>query len=165
MSHDARRRDIEYAPAPFTAEEIRAANGPGRVLRHRIEAPGRPTVIQEFRWIEADDDWGTREGRVFDEAGAPKGEPKRSRTAWLELQAHASFPAAKTSIEETTVELPAGTFDCALYTVTEGATVRKFWFAKALPGMPAKMEIRDGEELRMRMELVEVRQDSPSAAS
>jgi hypothetical protein len=157
MHRDPRDKHPETAPHPFTAEEIREGSPPGRVLRHRIVAPGKPTVVQEFRVLKADDDWCVREGRVFSEEGEALGEPKESRAAWLELQAHATFPADHTSIEDVKLELPAGTFDCMLYTVLDGKTVREYWFARELPGMPVKMRIEDDGKSRMEMELVEHR--------
>ena len=57
---------------------------------------------------------------------------------WLDLQAHASFPAAQTTIEPEALDTPMGTSTCLRYTVREGATVDTFWFAKELPGMPVK---------------------------
>jgi hypothetical protein len=62
----------------------------------------------------------------------------QGRETWLELQAHASFPADRTETAPERIETPLGELDCLRYTVTDGSTVETFWFARTKPGMPIK---------------------------
>ena len=59
---------------------------------------------------------------------------------WGEIAAFSSYPLEGTTIEKTTVEVPAGTFDAILYTTHTGAgqPVIQAWFAKDMPGPPVK---------------------------
>ena len=61
---------------------------------------------------------------------------QRHRVSWLDLQNHASFPAAVTSITEDVIEIPLGAMECLCYRVVSDDTVSTFWFAKDRPGMP-----------------------------
>ncbi len=67
------------------------------------------------------------------------------RLAWTDLQGHASFPAPATQITEETITTPLGTYDCLLYTVERNNDTHRFWFARALPGMPIKRETVAGD--------------------
>jgi hypothetical protein len=74
-------------------------------------------------------------------------EPSRAgsdRQRWADLQAHAAFPADRTTIERQRLKLPTGPADCLLYTVTEGDVVRRLWFDTARPGMPVRVEAMAG---------------------
>ena len=86
-----------------------------------------------------------------DEGGQPVGELERSQGTWDELESHAHFPAARTTITNAMLTIPLGAFRCSLYTVTSEdpqgrEVVARFWFATDLPGAPIRMvrEI-DGE--------------------
>jgi hypothetical protein len=50
-------------------------------------------------------------------------------------------------VDEVTLALPFGDFDCWLYTVRAPRTELRFWFAKELPGMPVQVEEWTGGEL------------------
>jgi Zn-finger protein len=54
------------------------------------------------------------------------------------MQAHASFPAAITTIEPETIDIPLGVLDCLRYTVHDDDTVMTFLFCPAYPGMPVR---------------------------
>ena len=62
---------------------------------------------------------------------------------WRELQAHASFPAERTTIESERIETAIGELDCLRYTVRDGTTEVVFWFARDLPGMPIQYLTRE----------------------
>ena len=48
-----------------------------------------------------------------------------------------------------------GTFDGLRYTVREdGGPMRVFWFAHAIPGMPVRVEVLDGDRLVSRVTMV-----------
>ena len=74
---------------------------------------------------------------------------------WLELQRHASQPAAATVIEEVDVSLPFGVEACWRYTVTAANGVTIFWFAKRLPEMPMQVEEWSGDAFIGRTVVVE----------
>ena len=66
------------------------------------------------------------------------GPAEASRSTWLELQGHASFPADRTDIKPETIDIPLGVLDCLRYTVSDGSKVDTLWFAREAPGMPVK---------------------------
>jgi hypothetical protein len=54
------------------------------------------------------------------------------------------MPAATTHVDEETIEIPAGTFDCLRYTRAEGDALDVFWFARSEPGAPVRLEMLIG---------------------
>jgi hypothetical protein len=130
------------APTPFTADEIRAGCPEGRTIRLLVESSCATPYVRVNRFLACDEEGATIESwRPIDDCGTG-GRVEHTRTSWLELQRHAAFPADATTIEPGTVELCFGTFDCLVYTLTSGP---RFWFANALPGMPVKYEMPDGD--------------------
>ena len=91
------------------------------------------------RYLEADAAGVVQERSRTTPAGDPIGSPDRERSTWAELQAHASFPDEMTTIEDDVIDLPVGQLDRRRYTVVDGATVTRFWFARARPGMPVRV--------------------------
>ena len=106
-----------------------------------VEA-GREPIVRVTRFVSADADGAERES--WDEAmdGSPLSEPERHRSTWLDFQGHASFPAATTEVTEETIQIPAGRFACLRYLSRDGDSVRTFWFARSVPGMPLRFEER-----------------------
>jgi hypothetical protein len=147
------------APTPFTAEQIRDANPRGTRLVFRIEEADAPPVLREMRFTVTDDDTATIESVMLDAGGAPMGEPERSTATWTELRNHAAFPAAATTRSDATCTVPAGRFDCRLYTVRGGTdespTTSRFHFARTRPGPPVRYEVEKDGEITFRMTLVE----------
>ncbi len=127
-----------HAPTPFTAAEIRRGCPAGRTIRLLVEIEGQDPLLSVNRFVEADAEGATVERTRLTLAGEPLGAAVQGRETWLELQAHASFPADRTEIAPERVETPLGGLDCLRYTVTDGATVETFWFARTKPGMPIK---------------------------
>jgi hypothetical protein len=129
----------KMAPAPYTADQIRAANPPGTVYRYKVEGPGRPAQIRVMQFTNG----GSPEkaevrNEVYDEAGQATSPPSIDRADWDELRKHGEFPqSALTSVEPGTIDVPAGKFDVTIYTVKapDGATMR-FYFAKNFAGPP-----------------------------
>lgn len=141
-------------PFPYTAEEIRLGNPPGTVLVHRLERAGSPTVLRETHFV-ADD--GTTAGmrEVVRQDGDVIRESAGEAT-WVELRDHASFPADAAVRAEASCEVPAGRFDCWLYTVAgDDGSESRFWFARSRPGPPVLYEVEQGGEVVFRMTLVE----------
>ena len=108
----------------------------GRTIRRRVDAVGETPFHLVSRFVECDEAGATMERSRLSLDGSPLGEPEVDRVTWLELQAHASFPADATTIESERIETAIGELDCLRYTVRDGATEEVFWFAKDLPGMP-----------------------------
>ena len=129
------------APTPFTADEIRAGCRPGRFITVEATVDGQ-TTRSTNRFLSADDEGGDVEHTVLDAAGAVV-EREVGRATWAELQAHAAFPAERTATERVRLDTPMGPADCLLYTVTEGAVTRRFWFDTARPGMPVRVETEE----------------------
>jgi hypothetical protein len=89
--------------------------------------------------VACDADGATIERTRLDTDGQAVGPVEAHRSTWLELQAHASFPADRTAIAPETIEIPAGVLECLRYTVSEGSSVDTFWFARTAPGMPVRV--------------------------
>jgi hypothetical protein len=152
---DPHRLRHDHLPTPFTAAEIRDATRPGHRLRLRLEASGEEPVLRVTRFVETDDGGAVQESQRFNAAGEPVDEPIRRRSSWLDFQSHASFPAATTTSAEETIELEFGRFDALRYTVVDGNREERYWFARALPGMPVRTEDWEGGELRFAMTMLE----------
>lgn len=145
-----RRLQPDHAPTPYTAAQIRSGCPAGREVTFLLEAAGKPATHQILRFVKCDETGADIEARMSQPDGTPIGRPKTSHSAWTELQTHASFPEAGTTIAEGTAETPAGRFEGPLYTVTSkengATTVRRFQFARNLPGPPVRMTVEaDGK--------------------
>lgn len=134
------RLQPDHAPTPFSAAQIRAGCPAGRTIRVRSERRDEPTTYRVIRFVDVDDDGALQEFRSTDADGRPIGDARRHRSSWLELQGHASKPAATTVIEELDLLLSFDVEACWRYTVTGAEGVTIFWFAKRLPGMPVQVE-------------------------
>lgn len=135
-------------PTPFTAAEIREASGRGKTIRILVEGPGGLRHERVNRFSACDDEGATLARWRLAAVGAPleevDGEVSSGRVTWLELQWHAAFPTARTTIVEGEVEVPLGRFDCLRYDTRDNepdAPVETFWFAHAHPGMPVRYEV------------------------
>ena len=152
---DPHRLDPAHLPTPFTADEIRAACRPGRELRLRVERFGQDPVVHVARYVDGDEERAVQESWDETLGGERLGEPETTSETWLELQAHASFPAVATEVGEETIDIPAGRFACRRYIETVEDGRRSFWFATDLPGQPVRWEIRSGDRLVLSVVLVE----------
>lgn len=134
----------DIAPPPYTVEQIRDATPPGRTYTFEMDAEGKPTVTRTIRFVSVSPTGAEVEATVRDVAGKVLDGPKRSSVTFAELHGHAHFPRAATQIEEGAIaKVPAGDFECRLYTVRtlrqDGIEeVRRFWFARDLPGAPVQ---------------------------
>lgn len=156
MTEDTDPRVLEpgTAPTPFTAEEIRDGCRAGKTIRVRIEVVGEEPMLRQNRYLELDDEGATLERTLLSLDGSPTGKPEADRVTWRDLQSHASFPAAVTTIEPERIETPMGELDCLRYTVRDGALEKVFWFATTLPGMPVRTVTRDHGEAVMTVTMV-----------
>lgn len=79
----------------------------------------------------------------------------RRRSSWAPRgERHAEFPRFAVRISEAKVEVPAGSFDCLVYTVTAAAEEVTFAFAKTTPRPLVKMIIEKGGQVVRKQELV-----------
>ncbi len=140
---DARVLGPDLAPTPFTADEIREASPDGRVLLVRTQIDGMVTYHSD-RFSAGDADGCDLTQVVTDAWGAPVDEPRTSRVTWRELQEHAAFPAAATTIEGERIATPLGELDCLRYEVRRDRGTATFWFAIDHPGMPVRYRTADG---------------------
>jgi hypothetical protein len=140
MPPEAHRLRPDHLPTPFSAEQIRDGCPAGRTIRIQEDAPGQPPAFRSIRFLEADERGGEQEVQATDAEGNPTSEPSRRRSTWLELQQHASQPADATTVEEVSLDLPFGRFDCWLYAVRRPEGELRFWFAKDLAGMPVQVD-------------------------
>jgi len=138
MDADPHQLLPDHLPTPFTASEIRAGCPAGRTLRYLTERAGQEPSIRVTRYVAVDPEGTTQESWLESEDGVVVGKPEPERSTWLELQQHASFPAAITERNEETIEIPAGRFDCLRYTRTDELGTWRFWFARDLPGQPVR---------------------------
>lgn len=149
--------EVATAPRLFTVEQLRAGTPQGRVIELRIEAAGKPTIIDRWDFVAVDEVGATIRSVTRDEAGAVIAEDVGTST-WAELHAHGAFPAATTTVEDgVDLSVPAGTFMTRLYTVTDGDTTRRFWFAVDLPGPPVQFTTEQGGTLVLRASMLRAR--------
>lgn len=144
---DSRILKIGHAPTPFTADEIRSGCPAGRTTKLLVEAAVEPPYHRHIRFIEADDRGATQDLWRTTLDGDPIGRIETVYSTWDELQNHASFRAAATTIESESLDLDIGPFECLRYTVREGITIHTFWFAPELPGMPVKFTAHADDRL------------------
>lgn len=130
----------ELLPPPFPADRIREATKVGRTYRFRVEQGGTTgESVMEFVAITAEG--ATLRRSMRDAAGQETKPPTDGPVTWKELESHAVFPRAKTTVSEVDVTVPAGTFRCKVYDVLEGTRAARFCFALDLPGAPIEMTI------------------------
>ena len=146
-------------PTPYTAEQIRNANPPGTTIVFRITENGKPVVRQTTRFVSGDVVGCVIEGHVETEDGTPVRERKRSESTWSELRDHAAFPPERARREPAACTVPAGRFECWLYTLEGDAdddpTTSRFYFAHDRPGPPVLYEVERQGVVGFRMELIE----------
>jgi hypothetical protein len=119
-------------PTPFTADEIRDATGRGTTIRLLLEGPDGPLGEHVNRFRETDAEGATLDRWAADD---PK-EVVSNRVTWAELQGHAAFDAATTSVSTVSLSSPLGELTCRRYDTDDGV----FWFSIAHPGMPVQYE-------------------------
>jgi hypothetical protein len=156
LDGDPYRLRADHQPTPFSAADIRAHSQPGRALRSLIVRPGAERHVRVWQVVSCDAEGGERDVWTETLDGERLTQPERSYSTWLELQGHASMPAASTTIAEETIDIPAGRFDCLRYTRVDGDEVDTFWFAKSEPGAPLRFEQRVRGELAFSSTAIEV---------
>lgn len=137
---ETNRMEKDQAPTPFSAAEIRDACPRDRKIVFQVEMFGNPIIYRTTKFASHHDDYTVLENITTGTDGKKIGKTQLVTAKWLDLQAHASFPADQTRISSESYSVPAGTFDCWLYVIkiTQGGktTAKRLWFAKKLPGPP-----------------------------
>ncbi len=128
------------APTPFTADEIRSGCPEGRTIRIRVTPSAGHPYVRVSRFEECDDEGAVLARWRIGRDGEPDAAMERARVSWLDLQRHAAFPVGATRIDAAAIVLPFGEFDCLVYRVVRHGRESVFSFARALPGMPVRVE-------------------------
>jgi hypothetical protein len=149
-----------FAPHVHTLDELRAGIPQGTRIRLGIAVAGQPTVEQRWEFVKVDAQGATIASQVYSEAGELLQDEGTGTSTWEELYRHADFPAATTTREESSVEVPAGKFDTWLYTVPKvgedgSPEVHRYHFAKAMPGPPVLYTAERGGSEFFRMTMLE----------
>ncbi len=151
-----------HAPTPFTAVEIRDACPRGRTIRLLVEPAGEEAHLRVTRYLDVAPDGATQRSDRHTIDGELLEEGPVVETSWIALQAHASFPEDVVVVSPATHTTDMGTFECLLYTVDDGRSVARFWFARDLPGMPIVMETEVGGTVVFRMTMLGQTVEAPS---
>ena len=151
---EARVLEKGFAPTPYSLGQLRDGCPSGLRATYRVEEPLRDAHLLLLAFDACNDIGLEFSSADLSLEGEVTGVPHASRMTWADLQAHHSTPAADTVITRATVTVPAGIFDCALYTVTReledgGEGQEKLWFAFDVPGLFVRRLSRvDGELVR-----------------
>jgi hypothetical protein len=151
---ESHRLRPDHLPTPFSAEQIRIGSQVGRRILMREGGPDEAPTYRRIVMVANDAESATHEYTPTDADGRPIGPSVERRSTWLELQAHASQPAATTSCDETTLELAWGTEPCWRYVVRDDDGETRFWFAKGVAGMPVLTEQWTDGVLTERREMI-----------
>jgi hypothetical protein len=144
----------EFAPTPYTAEQIRDATHLGRTYEFKREVAGRPPATRTMTFVRVSLLDADVKSTTRDEAGKDLEPAETSTSTWEEFRKHAEFPKAVVTITEETVTVPAGKFDCVVYSVAGEGTVTRFFFAKSMPGAPVLFYTEKGATRLMTSTLV-----------
>lgn len=146
------------APTPYTAEQIRDATHVGRSYEFKREIPGVPTTLRTMTFVRVGPNDADIKTTVKDEAGAEVEAETTSTSTWEELRKHAEFPKAMLAVTEESVPVPAGIYDCMVYTLTDASKpeieVTRFYFAKNMPGAPVFFSVEKNGKRFMTSSLV-----------
>jgi len=153
QADDAHRLQPDHAPTPFSAEEIRAGCPQGRTVTLSVESLGG-SFVETIRFVAVDAEGAVQESSAATREGEPLGEPSRTRSSWVDLQRHASFPADATVIQFEALNTPMGRLECRVYRVETHDELRRFWFAVDRPGMPVRVEARSGDQVTSTMTMI-----------
>ncbi|WP_299444880.1 hypothetical protein [uncultured Phycicoccus sp.] len=151
---DAHLVEPGHLPTPFTAEEIRRGCPDGRTIVLRVEPAGQPPQTRTVTFVGGDARGTTQVRAPLGADGRPGPETGRDRSTWRSLQAHASFPRERSTVQRARLDHPLGDLDCFRYTVSDGDAVDTYWFDRTRPGMPVLLESRRGSEVVLRVTVV-----------
>lgn len=149
--------DGALAPNPFTVDQLRGAFSAGMRIRLLMRTAGEPDFEERWTITAADTSGMTIASQRYSPDGTLLEDEGSGTSTWEELHTHADFPANQTVRESSSVDVPAGHFETWLYTVVDPAadTVKRYHFAKDLPGPPVKFTIQQGKGTVFEMTLLE----------
>lgn len=145
---------------PFSPAQLAAAFPDGTTLRLQITEAGGPPVVQRWVFTGGDAEGTTIQSTVSTPSGTLLKDEGAERSTWVELSRHAAFPAADTTVGDSEVTVAAGHFATWLYTVRATAedgtpVLKRYHFARTVPGPPVLFTIQQGGTELFRMELLE----------
>jgi hypothetical protein len=127
-----------HAPTPYSSAQMKASYVSGLRATYRLEQPMGPPQEVLFSFERADDRGLDMVITEFSPEGKVASEPRSLRLAWEELRNLFSVPADSCVFRRERVTVPAGTFDCIVYTTTtkegEQEIVDTLWFPLEKPG-------------------------------
>jgi hypothetical protein len=132
-----------HAPTPFTADDLRRGCPAGRSIRLLTETAGAAAVHRLNVFVAADNAEATIERSQTRADGTPLGALVTDHVSWVDLQRHAMFPAAQTTIQTDLLDTPMGVLECLRYTVVADLQTTTLWFAVRAPGMPVKSVVSE----------------------
>ena len=139
-------------PFPYRAEQIRDTMTLGFEAETLMVDPST-RARQRWTVVAWDPEGVVIEYTPLDETGVPAGESVRSRSGWVELRDHASFPLVTSVRNRDTRSTDLGERTGWSYVVEDpkAGTVTTFFFADDFPGAPLWMQTRRGDEILMTM--------------
>lgn len=136
----------QFAPTPFSADQIREAMPIGRVIEWRLTMGSTNQRTAETTWTVIGADASGMTLRT-----EPGGE--ESTTAWTGLRDHARFPAPSTEVTAgVVIETSLGALNTTRYVVTKPGSLERYWFAPSLPGPPIRHEVEKNGTRTFHME-------------
>lgn len=159
--HRAPSPSAALAPHTHTVEQLRAAMPVGTEMKLRVEQAGQPPAIQRWTVTAADAVSCTIASQVLGQDGTVLADEGEGTSSWVELYAHADFPADRTTVSDELLDTPLGRLATRRYEVVEvgedGQPVRKVMhFAVDLPGPPVQMTVFSADgTVRMKLTQIE----------
>jgi len=167
-----------YLPTPYSSEQLRDSTPDRMRAYYRVDETQQEAHIVVFAFDECDEHSLVLTIGQLDMEEKIAGVPQARKMTWKDLQAHHSVAAQGTVLTRERITVPAGTFDCVLYTTTratqgdgpedqagegseqDGAegesTVEQFWFSLGAPGPFVRRLTTVGGETVREMALVRV---------
>ncbi len=129
------------APLPYTADELQEATRVGRTYTFLVEAKDNAPKIQRFEFTSVDGLGASVRTSSGPSVSSLATEYEKVST-WGELANHGMHYRPWTTIEEESIELPAGTFKVKHYTIhtADGVPKLHMWYAVDVPGPPIKLQ-------------------------
>jgi len=131
---------------PWTADEIKKNIKVGMSMLFKVETiigEKATTTYQKMEVTAVTDEGYTMKTTSMDADKKETGKAKEKTQKWSEYMSSMKFSKTDTTVSDESIEVPAGKFDCKVYTKLQkqrGAEVTiKFYFPKDKPGSLAKM--------------------------
>jgi len=140
---DENRLHPDYAPTPFSAEELYRGFPEGTELKFELGEPDQPHQFQTMTFTGITETEVLVQVDMADADGTSLPATPPSKAKWADLQSHGSFPAATTTISREYKASKFGKVECWHYTVSsaeEGpSVVSHYWWDVKRPGPPIEL--------------------------